>query len=179
MSSSNESTRANTLAGATTPQEKELSEKRSTAHQSVDLDFFDKVGSNELSRRLSRTQSSLTNASFHTQDPISDDFDYKQHLRAVLRRGEKEGIINRELGVSFEGLRVTGEGNGLAYGPSMGEIGYGITHMFAKKLVVAFFVRISSFADIALSELPHQRLFSLISLDPSSRRRCSSFLEGW
>lgn len=138
MSSSNESTRANTLNGASTPKEHILdTTDRSTPKSKVDLDFFDKEGSNELSRRLSRTQSSLSTASFHTQDPTGDDFDYKQHLRAVLRRGEKEGIINRELGVSFEGLKVTGAGNGLAYGPSMGEIGYGITHAFGKKYVVA------------------------------------------
>jgi len=58
-----------------------------TKHE--DLDFFDKEGHQELARKLSRQQS---RSSTHTQDPTSDDFDFKQHLRHVLNKGDKEGI---------------------------------------------------------------------------------------
>lgn len=178
MSSSNESTRANTLDGASTHKEPlPHSPDRSTTQSKVPLNYFDKEGSSDLSRRLSRTQSSLSTASFRTQDPTGDNFEYKQHLRAILRRGEKAGIVNRELGVSFEGLRVTGAGNGLAYGPSMGEIGYGITHAFAKKSALHFFSG-RSITDPICADPTHPRSFSRASLDPSSRSRCCSFWAG-
>lgn len=95
---------------------------RSTTKQDVPLDFFDKPGTEELSRRLSRTVSNNTTTSTRTQDPTAEDFDYKTHLRHTLRRGEKEGVLHRELGVSFEHLTVTGDGSGLAYAPTLGEI---------------------------------------------------------
>lgn len=42
----------------------------------------------ELGRKISRQSQTST----RTQDPTSDDFDFKQHLRHVLNKGEKEGI---------------------------------------------------------------------------------------
>ena len=88
-----------------------------TRHE--DLDFFDKGAHQELARRLTRTSIRL---STRTQDPTAADFDYKTHLTHLFRKEEKEGVLRRELGVSFNHLKVTGDGSGLAYGPSMGEI---------------------------------------------------------
>ncbi len=58
-----------------------------TRHE--DLDFFDKEGHQQLARKISRQQS---RDSTRTQDPTSDEFDFKQHLRHVLNKGDKEGI---------------------------------------------------------------------------------------
>lgn len=90
----------------------------------VSLKHFDNEGHDELSRRLSRTQSRASAFSTHTQvspsslsnvfrlltialqDPTAEDFDYEQHLRHVLRKGEREGVLRRELGVAFKDLKV-------------------------------------------------------------------------
>jgi hypothetical protein len=117
---------------ATTPAEPaqdkiaEASTHGPTRHE--DLDFFDKAGHEELSRRLSRTQSRL---STHTQDPAAADFDYEQHLKHILRKGEKNGVLRRDLGVAFQDLKVAGDGSGLAYGPTVGEIVTGVTRIGA------------------------------------------------
>ena len=60
-------------------------ERIGTRH--TDLDHFDK--DQQLARQISRQQS---RSSTHTQDPVSEDFDFKQHLRHVLNKGEREGI---------------------------------------------------------------------------------------
>lgn len=98
----------------------------SPAARHEDLDFFDKAGHQELARRLSRFS---TRRSTHTQDPAAEEFDYKQHLTHLLRKEEKEGVLRRELGVSFENLKVTGDGSGLSIGPSMGELLTGVTRI--------------------------------------------------
>ncbi|KAI5479965.1 hypothetical protein MNV49_002255 [Pseudohyphozyma bogoriensis] len=80
----------------------------------VPTDFFDSEG---LARRLSRTYSTL---STHTQDPSSEDFSYEKHLRHIIRKSDKEGVLRRELGVQFKDLKVTGDGSGIEIltGPS-------------------------------------------------------------
>lgn len=90
-----------------------------TRHE--DLDFFDNTG--DLQRHLSRTASRF---SLKTQDPAGEDFDYKTHLQYVLRKSDANGVLRRNLGVTFEDLHVTGDGSGLAYGPTVGSIFTGV-----------------------------------------------------
>lgn len=95
-----------------------------TRHE--DFDYFDKEGLAALSTKLSRTASRFSTT---TQDPESDEFDYTKALIHTFRKQEKNGVIQRELGVTFEGLAVQGDGSGIAYGPSMGEILTGVTRI--------------------------------------------------
>ena len=97
--------------------------------QHEELDFFDKPGHEELARRLSRTASRVSATSARTQDPMADDFDYRTHLEYMLRKEGCSGVLRRELGVLFRDLKVTGDGSGIAYGPSMSEILTGVSRI--------------------------------------------------
>ncbi|BGP40430.1 ATP-binding cassette transporter snq2 [Rhodotorula kratochvilovae] len=90
---------------------------RQTRHE--DIRFFSPDG--ELHRTVSRQQSSGANShwSTATQDPTADDFDFEKHLKHILRKADKNGVVRRDLGVTFRGLTVKGEGSGISYGPSL------------------------------------------------------------
>ncbi|KAL8280941.1 hypothetical protein RQP46_006620 [Phenoliferia psychrophenolica] len=94
-----------------------------------DLDFFDQGG--DLQRTLSRSATRNSVMTTATQDPLAEDgqFDYKSHLQHALRKGDREGVLQRELGVAFADLTVTGDGSGIAYGPTVGAILTGITRI--------------------------------------------------
>ncbi|KAM0791176.1 hypothetical protein ACM66B_005660 [Microbotryomycetes sp. NB124-2] len=81
--------------------------------------FMDEQGHQELSRRLSRTYSRL---STHTQDPNSDEFDFKQHLQHALKKGDAHGVVRRTLGVAVKGLNVIGRGSGVKYNTTIGSL---------------------------------------------------------
>ncbi|KAJ8294266.1 Brefeldin A resistance protein [Rhodotorula toruloides] len=85
-----------------------------TISRDVPVNYFSPDG--DLQRTLSRQQSGW---STHTQDPNADDFDYEKHVRHLLRRAEESGIKQRDLGVTFKDLTVTGEGSGILYGASL------------------------------------------------------------
>lgn len=81
----------------------------------------------QLEQKLTRTTTT------HTQDlKNGEEFDLATYLKHVLRKSEKQGILRREIGVVFEGLTVHGNGSGLEYGPSMGEILAGPLRLPAK-----------------------------------------------
>ncbi|KAK4048322.1 ATP-binding cassette transporter snq2 [Microbotryomycetes sp. JL201] len=81
--------------------------------------FMDQEGQNELSRRLSRSYSRL---STHTQDPSSDEFDFKMHLQHALKKGDEHGVVRRTLGVAVKGLNVIGRGSGVKYNTTIGSL---------------------------------------------------------
>ena len=103
--------------------------KRHPTTEHPDLDHFDKGG--DLQRTLSRVATRNSTRTTATQDPTAEGFDYKTHLQHALRKGDREGVLHRELGVAFADLTVTGDGSGLAYGPTVGAILTGITRLGA------------------------------------------------
>ncbi|KAK4051085.1 ATP-binding cassette transporter snq2 [Microbotryomycetes sp. JL221] len=93
---------------------------KANSRQSVSVfHFMNEEGQQELERRLSRTYSRV---STRTQDPTSDDFDFKQHLIHTLRKGDEHGVQRRTLGVAVKGLNVIGRGSGLAYNTTIGSM---------------------------------------------------------
>lgn len=92
---------------------------RITTRTSVDINHFVRDDDLNVYKKLTRT---ATHQSTHTQDPTDDNYNFTLHLQHVLRKSEEQGILRRETGVSFQGLTVSGNGSGLAYAPSMGDI---------------------------------------------------------
>lgn len=104
-------------------------ERRVSERQHVDVDYFAKEGDEPLRTKLTRT---ATQFSTHPQDPLGDDYDFAADLQDVLRKNDRAGVLRREVGVSFQNLTVQGDGSGLAFGPSMGDILAGPARLPAK-----------------------------------------------
>jgi hypothetical protein len=90
---------------------------RSNTRTSVDVNHF--VQDESIYKTLTRT---ATHLSTHSQDPEAEEYDFAAHLQHVLRKSEENGILRRETGVSWQDLTVKGDGSGLEFGPSMGDI---------------------------------------------------------
>lgn len=129
---------------------------RSTDKSTVAPDFFDK--SHQLAQQLSRTQSRY---STKTQDPAADDFDLASHLRLILAKKDSKGILRRAIGVSFENLSVIGDGSGLAYAPTMGDILAAPGRLPAKIKAARHPVRKAILADFNGSVRPKEMLLVL------------------
>ncbi|TNY24740.1 putative SNQ2-ABC transporter [Rhodotorula diobovata] len=82
-----------------------------------DIAFFSPDG--DLQRSVSRQQTGNSHWSTATQDVMADDFDFEKHLKHILRKADKNGVSRRDLGVTFKGLTVKGEGSGISYGSSL------------------------------------------------------------
>jgi ATP-binding cassette subfamily G (WHITE) protein 2 (SNQ2) len=133
---------------ATTPSPPATLVRVETHHEP--LNFFDAGGN--LRQSLSRTA---------TQDPTADGFDFKKHLAHVLKKQDREGVLRRELGVTFEGVKVTGDGSGVAYGPSMGEILTGPSRIGSAIKAARHPTRKNILFDITFSIAPTEMLLVL------------------
>ena len=69
----------------------------------------------ELSRHLSRSQTSLAN-------PDSENFELETFLRQVFQEYDQNGIEMRKTNVVFENLSVDGIGSGVTFGETVGSI---------------------------------------------------------
>ena len=81
--------------GSTERTSKDGDRKANPTTQHPDLDFFDQHG--ELQRTLSRSATRNSTRTTATQDPTGEGFDYKTHLQHALRKGDREGVLRREL----------------------------------------------------------------------------------
>lgn len=100
------------------------------SHSNVDLHTFDPAGVNRLGRTLSRLSQeptegtkvpgprSVESESSH-ETAVDDSFDLAKTLQDLLQKGGEAGLHKRELGVSFEGLRVVGLGASATYQPTL------------------------------------------------------------
>ncbi|EKM53332.1 uncharacterized protein PHACADRAFT_259626 [Phanerochaete carnosa HHB-10118-sp] len=99
------------------------------SHPNVNLTMFDPAGVNGLSRTLSHISlppdtttapgaKSMESVSSHGT-AVGEAFDLEKVLKGLLRKGDEAGLPKRELGVSFEDLRVVGLGAAATYQPTL------------------------------------------------------------
>lgn len=127
-----------------------------TATQHPDLNYFES-SDKDLHKTLSRTASRLTTV---TQDPHGD-FDYKTHLRHVLKKTNAEGIQTRELGFVLDSVTVQGDGSGIAYGETVGSLITGAVRIIQRIKLARRKVRKNILVDISMSLKPKEMLLVL------------------
>ncbi|KAF9027004.1 ABC transporter [Hymenopellis radicata] len=99
--------------------------ERLSRRTTVSLDYFDPVGTQNLAERLRRVSrshlaDSQTTLSDQPRDP--DAFDLEKVMREMISQSNQAQIKYRQLGVSFEGLRVVGLGSASSYQETLGTL---------------------------------------------------------
>ncbi|KIP01968.1 hypothetical protein PHLGIDRAFT_130987 [Phlebiopsis gigantea 11061_1 CR5-6] len=100
-------------------------------HSTVDVGFFDPAGVHQLGRTLSQmsqdpaaTRRGRSEAASSIETVVNNDekFSLEKVLKDRLQKGSEAGLRRRELGVSFEDLRVVGLGASATYQPTLGSL---------------------------------------------------------
>ncbi|KAG6811150.1 hypothetical protein H0H92_008768 [Tricholoma furcatifolium] len=95
----------------------------------MDVDFFDPAGVRNLNRTISRTsikaagegaEQIATVTSEETLIGAPGQFDLEKTLKVIVRKRDAAHIRTREIGVLFDGLRVTGLGSSAAFIDTVG-----------------------------------------------------------
>ncbi|KAF8153344.1 pleiotropic drug resistance ABC transporter [Crassisporium funariophilum] len=116
--------------GHGTAPERPAPTRKMSGHSHVSVDYFDPTGVRRLSKSMSAPQDGRSSTSEQSASHDSDatlnggekPFDFERTLRGYLQKLDEAEIKTRQLGVSFENLRVVGLGASATFQPTLGSL---------------------------------------------------------